>query len=101
MHLCGNDGVTEETIRWLSKRIRGKPREIADNILPLKKVKPKSEPAAVTQVVQQVVVKKEQKEEEKKQDVFKLFASNAAIPSTTTPPLTPKNSAFKIVDPKI
>ena len=48
-----------------------------------------------------MVVKKGEKEEEKKQDVFKLFASNAAIPSTTTPPLTPKNSAFKVVDPKI
>ena len=91
LHLSGNDGVTEETIKWLQHRIRGQPPRIANNIVLYKKI----EEAKKNQASPTTAAGKQEAEEDKKQDVLKLFGANKNNNQEA------KNFKFKPVDPKV
>ena len=65
--MCGNDGVTDETIEFLLQRIKGKKPTLPNLIIPPKKT--------ITQIRAEAAVAASEAEEDK-QDIFKLFGKS-------------------------
>ena len=82
LHLCGNEGVTDETIEFLLQRIKGKKPVVPNLILPPKKT--------ITQIRAEAAVAASQAEDDK-QDIFKLFGKRKQSEEADDPKVQWKN----------
>ena len=82
LHLCGNDGVNDETIEYLLQRIKGKKPTVPNLILPPKKT--------LIQIRAEAAVAASQVDNDK-QDIFKLFGKSKNSEQADDPNVQWKN----------